>query len=527
MDLQEIKKISEELQSKLEKVLVSADPSLVILVKSLTMMLNALLSMMVAKEQQNEALIEQVSTLTKTILELQETIKDLKRQLGQNSQNSSKPPSTDGYKKPKPRSLREKTERKAGGQKGHKGAHMEIPHYPDKIVTHVPEKCKNCPLLERCKNNGRSFSCSEKRYEVNVEIKTIVTEHQLLRVRKCLCGEAPKGVKGEFPANLTGYVQYGDSFSVIATILNTFGAVSYNRIATIINNLTGLHLSEGTLTSMVSRCSSKLEVALNTIKEKLQGSKIVHFDETGVRVNGKLFWVHNSSTDKYTNLTINRKRGFEGIEDNGVLPNFKGIAIHDFWSAYYKFENARHGACDVHILRELNGVIDNEEKQTWASKFKDYLTKWLRNKKEFQESKIEKFPKEKIDEFENEYDEIIRLAEQEFPEIEPSSKKKRGRIKQGKVRSLIMRLKTYKDAVSYYIRDFDVPFDNNQAERDVRNVKTKSKIAGSFRSEKGAKDYLRIISYINTAKKHGIDAYKALSAAFAGNADIIFGQGSE
>ena len=148
MDLQEIKKISEELQSKLEKVLVSADPSLVILVKSLTMMLNTLLSMMVAKEQQNEALIEQVSTLTKTILELQETIKDLKRQLGQNSQNSSKPPSTDGYKKPKPRSLREKTERKAGGQKGHKGAHMEIPHDPDKVVTHVPEKCKNCPLLD-------------------------------------------------------------------------------------------------------------------------------------------------------------------------------------------------------------------------------------------------------------------------------------------------------------------------------------------------------------------------------------------
>lgn len=522
MDLQDIKNDSEELQAELDKALVSADPSVVVLVKSLSIVLNNLISMISEKDKQNAALIEQVSTLTTTIIELQEIIKELKRQLGQNSHNSSKPPSSDGYKKPKPRSLKEKNGRKPGGQKGHQGAHMEIPHEADEVIAHVPEKCKSCPFLEKCKSDEKAFTCSEKRYEVNVQVKTIVTEHQILKVKNCQSGELTKGVKGTFPNNLTAYVQYGNSFSVLGTILNTYGAVSYNRIAAMIKNLTGVSLSEGTLATMISKCSAKLEESFKKIKEKLHGNKIVHFDETGVRVDGKLNWVHNSSSEKYTYLTINAKRGYDGIEDNGVISNFKGIAIHDFWPAYYRFEDVKHGACDVHILRELNSVIDNEEKQTWASKFKGFLLKWLGIKKEAQEQKMTEISQEKIKEYEREYDEIIQIAEQEFPENEPPTERKRGRIKKGKVRSLIERLKTYKDAISYFIHDFDVPFDNNQAERDVRNVKIKSKIIGCFRSVEGAVNYLKIMSYISTAKKNDINAFDALSAAFAGNADIIF-----
>ena len=154
--------------------------------------------------------------------------------------------------------------------------------------------------------------------------------------------------------------------------------------------------------------------------------------------------------------------------DNGVLPEFQGIAVHDCWSSYFKYMNAEHAICCVHLLRELNGIIENEKNQTWATKFKEFLLKWLKIKKETKENKekLEDLP-EKIKNYENEYDEIIKIAEKEFPIVENPTTKTRGRKKKGKVRALIYRLKKHKNAVSFFIRDLNVPFDNNQAERDV------------------------------------------------------------
>lgn len=206
---------------------------------------------------------------------------------------------------------------------------MEIPHEADEVITLVPNKCKNCPLLEQCQKNEKTFTWSEKRYEVNVVIKTIVTEPQKIKVKNSLCNESPKGIIGEFTSNLRTYVQYGDSFSVLARMLNTFVAVSYNRIATIINSLTGVNFSEGTLTSMVSRCSKKLEIVHNQIKVNSKGIKYYILMKQ-VWAEGKLDWVHNSSSDIYTYLTINWKRGLNGIQANGVLTDFKGVAIQDF-----------------------------------------------------------------------------------------------------------------------------------------------------------------------------------------------------
>ena len=265
MEIQEIQNTLDELEIELKKVLVDASPSTAFVLRAQNLMIKNLIPMILDLRQQNEAMQKQNETLISTIKDLQETIKELQCKLGKDSHNSSKPSSSNPFKKQK--SLREKTGRKQGGQKGHSGSHMRIPHEPDNVVLHVPEKCKTCPFITQCVQSKNAFSGGERRYEVNVEVNTIVTEHQVLEVKECNCG-CLKGTKGEFPIGLKAYVQYGNSFAILATMLSTYGAVSYKRIATMIRNITGVSLSEGTLTSMVERCSKKIDGALHILVPK-------------------------------------------------------------------------------------------------------------------------------------------------------------------------------------------------------------------------------------------------------------------
>ena len=466
-----------------------------------------------------QTLTESNAALNETIKELQETIRELQRQLNQNSQNSSKPPSSDGFNKPNPKSLRQKSGKKQGGQKGHPGSHMSIPHEPDEYSRHLPKKCLSCPHLNECVMNGNVFTCGEKRYEVNAVITTRVTEHQSIHVDSCPCtGES---LAGEFPEGIRAYVQYGDSVSVLAGLLSTYGAVSTMRIHVLLGSLLGVSLSTGTITSMVKKCAKKVGSTLETIKSMLIGAKVANFDETGTDVSGKTIWVHNSSTPGLTYQTINAKRGQTGMENNGVLTEFIGIAVHDCWSPYWKYGGVTHAVCNAHLLRELTGVEQYSPEHKWAPAFKALP----RSMKRARDKAVIKGKTELsyyyLHKFDTEYDRLMKLADEECPLPPDPPQKKKGRKKKGKERSLIERLVALKASVCLFIRNFDVPFDNNQAERDVRNVKTKTKVSGCFRTESGAQDYLDIMSYISTGRKHGVSAYEALTAAFAGNAEIV------
>lgn len=464
-------------------------------------------------------LTESNAALNETIKQLQEIIKELQRQLNQNSQNSSKPPSSDGFKKPKPQSLRQKSDKKQGGQKGHPGKHMSIPHAPDEIQTHLPKKCLACPHLNECILNGKVFTCGEKRYEVNAVITTKVTEHQSIRAESCPCsGEA---LSGEFPEGIRAYVQYGDSVSVLAGLLSTYGAVSTMRIHVLLGSLLGVSLSTGTINSMVSRCAQKVGGVLETIKSMLIGADVGNFDETGTDVNGKTIWVHNSSTPDLTYQTINKKRGQPGMEDNGVLPDFKGTAVHDCWSPYWKYTGIRHAVCNAHLLRELTGVEQYSPEHQWAPEFKTLLRTMKRIRDKAAAKGKTQLSYYYLHKFDLEYDRIMKKADEECPPPPDQHPNTKGRKKKGKERALIERLIKRKASVCLFTKDFRVPFDNNQAERDVRNVKTKTKVAGCFRTETGAQDYLDVMSYISTGRKHGVSAYEALTAAFAGNAEIV------
>lgn len=514
MDLSDFQSKFQEITKSLSKAKVSAEIRVMIdtLIMQNAMMLNVY-------EQQSK----DINSLQDTISSLQATIKELQRQLGLNSQNSSKPPSTDGFKKPRTKSLRQSSGKKVGGQKAHKGSCQKIPHEPDEVKQHYPDKCLTCPHLSECKSRGSVFQCGQSRFVIDAKIETIVTEHQAMEVAHCPCSN--EKLSATFPSDVKAYTQYGSTISVLATIFNTFGAVSTNRIQTIFKNLLDVTISEATILSMIDKGASLVTDTVKQIKAHIEtNSDIAHADETGLNVNSQKYWVHTASTDKYTYLILHKRRGLEGVKANGAIVDYKGVVVHDCWGPYFKLDNIKHSVCCAHILRELNGVIDAEESHVWAKRFKHLLLNMKKSKEQALDSNKTELDESLLKLLLKEYDEILDYADIEFPSPKKVEGKGRGRTKKGKTRSLIERLRKLKDEVCRFVQDFTVPFDNNLAERDLRNIKTKIKVSGCFRTTEGAENYLKIMSYIGTAKKNGINAVKALKAAFDGTPDIIFGQ---
>ena len=468
---------------------------------------------------QIDFLTKQNSTLTATIAELNQTIKELKEQLNKNSKNSSKPPSSDGLKKPavkKNRSLRESSGKKQGAQQGHNGVHLSVISNPDHTMEHMHFDCNGCPYREKCLDKA---CIKETRHEIDAVVTVDVTAHNLIEVRECpLHG----GVKtGSFPKNIKATVQYGKNLQAMVVAFNTVGAVSINRTHEILSSVFNIPLATGTIKNMVTRCAESLKDTYEQIRLKMITLGLIHCDETGSRVDGKTCWVHVASDQNYTYLTINQKRGQAGMDAANVLPHANGIIMHDCWSSYWKYQNVTHAICCAHLLRELNGVIENHPEQTWAVRFKKLLLdmKKVRDKALLlDKDEVSYYHRHKFD---MEYDSIIKTAygENPFPE---TPAKKRGRKKKSKVLNLICRLYNYKESVCLFIKNLCVLFDDKQAERDPRMVNVKAKFSGCFQSEEGAQEYLMIMSYIESARKHEINAFTAIRKALNGNPDIIF-----
>ena len=470
--------------------------------------------------KQNEEQSARIAELSAEIASLNQTIKELKEQLNKNSKNSSKPPSSDGLKKPsvnKNKSLRESSGKKQGAQEGHDGVHLSVISDPDHIENHMHSDCTGCPHRAEC----LSKACiKETRHEIDTVVTVDVTAHNAIEVRECpLHG----GVKtGSFPENIKATVQYGKNLQAMVVAFNTVGAVSINRTHEILSSVFNIPLATGTIKNMVTRCAESLKDTYERIRLKMTILGLVHCDETGSRVDGKTCWVHVASDQDYTYLTISQKRGQIGMDAADVLPHVRGIIVHDCWGSYWKYQDVTHAICCAHLLRELNGVIENHPEQTWAVRFKKLLLdmKKVRDKALLsEEDEVSYYHRHK---FYKEYDAIIKTAYEENP-LPETPAKKRGRKKKSKVLNLICRLDNYKESVCLFLKNLCVPFDNNQAERDLRMVKVKTKVSGCFRSEEGAQEYLTIMSYIGCANKHHINSFTAIREALNGNPDIIFG----
>ncbi len=472
--------------------------------------------------QINQELRQTIQAMTITIASLQQTIQDLQDKLGTNSRNSSKPPSSDGYSKPDPKSSRKPSGKKQGAQKGHKGTSLysitkDLP--ADHVVQHCPDRCLRCPRFAEC---CKKAVVQETRRVLDIEIRRNVIDHQVMLMPACTY--SVKSLCGEFPKNVTACCQYGDKLKTLATALNVVASVPLRTITEIIRGITALPITEGAVLGFVKQGADRVTTAVDRIWEQLIEEKYIHFDETGMRVNGKLNWTHVSCTGSLTYYEGHAKRGSDAMGDIGILPLCSATAIHDCWAPYWKdSSNVRHALCCAHLLRELQWVNDHGNKQTWASRFQQLLLKTHRAVEDASAKGLHALSAKELQAFEMEYDQLLAIGYGENPIKLISGK--RGRPKRGKIRCLLDRLKKYKASVCLFAKDFNVAFTNNQAERDLRGLKTKIKVIGGFRAQDSMQDYLKLKSYLSTGIKHGHSAFEALMEAFTGDPECIFEAG--
>ena len=455
-----------------------------------------------------ESLRQQVQELRETVAQQATVIQALRDQLAKNSRNSSKPPSSDGLKKPRTRSLRRKTGRRSGGQKGHKGHTLRMVEQPDHVQVHEAPICPQCATdLQFVESCGH-----EKRQVFDVPpVRIEVTEH---RAEIKLCPECGDRVKGSFPADVTQPVQYGPRLKAQAAYLNNYQLIPLARTCELLGDFYGHTPAEAFVldanAALVGQASSSLAI----IKQQLIGADVAHFDESGLRVEGKLNWLHVASTNDLTYYGVHAKRGQVGMRAIGILPEFEGKAVHDHWKSYFTFDNCQHTLCNAHHLRELQFVVDQYE-QPWAQEMAQLL---LDIKGEVDEIPLDQMslPAGRLAYFEQRYDELIAQGLKANPPPADPPPKKRGRRKQSPPKNLLDRLQGYKPQALAFMYDFRVPFDNNLAERDVRMVKIKQKVSGTFRTRSGAETFCAIRSYISTVRKHGQSVIDAIHNALIG-----------
>jgi len=456
-----------------------------------------------------EVLLTRMQQLETLVQEQAATIQALQDQLAKNSGNSGQPPSSDGLKKPRTRSLRQKTGRKPGGQKGHQGHTLKMRDDPDYVEAHPLARCPKC----QTDLSGVPPSGYARRQVFDVPpVRIEVTEH---RAEIKECPHCQTTVQAAFPSEVSQPVQYGSRLKAQASYLNTYHFIPHARTSELLGDFYGHTPAPALVKEANQAVEAGSEPALTAIYDQLIQTKVAHFDESGLRVAGNTQWLHVASTEELTYYAVHPKRGQTAMTDIGILPNFSGRAVHDHWQSYQTFDNCDHAYCNAHHLRELQFVTDQYQ-QPWAEQMAQLL---LDIKAEVAQTALvaETLPPERITHFEQRYDHILQQGFLANPPPVSPPPKQRGRTKQSPPKNLLDRLDKHKPETLAFMYDFRVPFDNNLAERDVRMVKVKQKVSGSFRTEQGAKTFCAIRSYISTARKQGGNVIDTIQNALNGN----------
>jgi transposase len=467
----------------------------------------ALVETLLATVARQQVLIEQQQAAR---TQLSARVAQLEHQLATQSHNSSTPPSSDGLGK-KTKSRREKSGKKPGGQPGHPGQTLRMVAQPAHTVRHDPERCPDCgePLADVPATDV------EARQVFDVVLSPLeVTEHQVGTKACPQCGCASRGA---FPVGVTQSVQYGPHLLSLLVYLVVFQLLPLKRTRELIADLFGAAIGGGTLRGAVERCFVGLADTAPQIQEAIRQAKCAGFDETGVRIDGKLHWWHTASTPELTHYSVHPKRGREGMEAGGILPAFGGRAVHDAWGSYFGY-GCDHALCNAHHLRELTYLVEREQ-QEWAQEMIDLLVRAYRQVEGARAAGAPGLDARSVAVIEAEYRRIVAAGEQANPPAAGPSPAgpKRGRPAQSKARNLLGRLSRYERETLAFVYDFEVPFDNNQAERDLRMMKVQQKISGGFRSAEGAHCFGRIRGYLATMRKQEQPMLAAIQNVFRGH----------
>ncbi|MGH3469833.1 MAG: IS66 family transposase [Thermocrispum sp.] len=456
-----------------------------------------------------EQLLVLLAERDRVIEQLSARVAELEARLGKDSQNSSKPPSSDAFVKPPPRSLRKKTGRKPGKQPGDRGSRLEPRPDPNEVVAHPPACCGACG-----QDLGAAPVVGQRVRQVFdlPPIQLRVVEHRVQR-RRCCCGSI---TEGEFPAEASAPTCYGPGVAALGTYLLGRQHLPVERAAELMGDLFGARVSTGWLSALLPAAQSQLAGFLAAIRERLRGAPVAHFDETGGRVGAKLGWIHVAATGRYTLYHLASGRGKASIDAGGVLPDFTGVAVHDGLTSYRRYD-VEHALCGAHHLRELVGMAEATG-QDWPTKLADLLTEIHTNVETAKAEGHGALSGSRLAGYRRRYRSLIAEGKQLNPP--PPRTGKRGRPKLGPAGSLLRRLDEYQDDALRFAYDFAIAFDNNQAERDVRMVKLQQKISGGWRSEQGATAFLDVRSYLSTARKHDQSAIEVLRQLFTDTAWI-------
>lgn len=442
------------------------------------------------------------------IAELSQRVKILEDQVAKQSRNSSKPPSSDGLSKPKTRSLRRSEGRKPGGQEGHQGHTLEMKAEPDHIEIH---SLGHCPA---CATDLSAIAVNDHMRRQVFDIPPVqleVTEHQA-EIKHC--PGCRRQVRADFPSDVTQPVQYGSRIKAQASYLNSYQLIPIARTCELLEDFYGHSPTWSFVSTANQAVETGIAPALAEIQRQLLQAKVVNFDETGLRAVGQLYWLHSASTDLLTWFGLHLKRGQEAMRDLGILPLFGGWAVHDHWASYLTFVQCQHAFCNAHHLRELQFVTDQYQ-QPWADEMARLLCDIKAEVAETAESAPALSPA-RLAHYAAEYDAILQRGFASNPPPQNPPPIKRGRPKQSPPKNLLDRLEKHKPGVLAFMYDFDIPFDNNLAERDIRMVKVKQKISGAFRTQDGAQTFCAIRSYISTVRKQGGNVITALHDALIG-----------
>ena len=456
-----------------------------------------------------ERLLAQQAEMVQQVQILTARVQELEARLNTDSHNSHKPPSSDGLTKlPRRRSRRQRSGKVAGGQVGHPGVTLLQVAKPDQVVPHAPQACPACGA----RLDAGSLETKERRQVFELPpSRPVVIEHQVLQGR---CPHCQRVSAGEFPPDVTQPVQYGPGVKALAVYLQEYQHLPFARLQEFFRDVLQLPLSAGTLAQARETCATHLESTVNAIKQAVRQAAVVNFDETGIRIAGKTQWLHVASTPDLTYYAVQAKRGQTAMNAIGILPAFTGTAVHDALHAYLTYA-CQHGLCNAHLLRDLTAAGEATD-QTWPKQISELLLVIKAAVEQAQTAGQVQLTPQCANDFIERYQHLIEPALQANP-APPPVRGRQGRQRQGPLRNLLLRLKIHQTAVLAFMSDFQVPFDNNLAERDLRMAKVRQKIAGGFRSWRGAEIFAILRGYISTIRKQHQNVLAALNRVFAGN----------
>lgn len=460
-------------------------------------------------EQLNALADSQPRTLVPIVLDTQARLQALEARVAQNSNNSSKPPSSDGYTKPAPKSLRKKSGLRPGGQSGHPGNTLPPSDKPDFIVVH---RLKLCPCGCGANLRRQRVLRHDKRQVFDLPPKMLlVTEH---RVEVKLCPNTGLEVSAAFPVGVNAPTQYGQRFSACMVYFRVQQLIPLERISQMCRDIFGQPVSEATVQAAVAATYHALTGFEAKVVDLIVQALIAHADETGLRVAGSLHWLHVVSTKTLTWYGVHKKRGSDAIKHFALLPRFTGRLIHDCFSAYFDL-NCIHGLCNAHLLRELT-FLHEVLHQKWAKRMLDLLMRMHRSVVVCK-ARAGPLVAPQLAAWTRKYQAVLREGFAENPELQPQpGPRRRGRPKHTKAQNLLLRLQHHELSVLAFLHDSRVPFTNNLAEQDLRMMKVQQKISGAFRTLDGARTFVRIRSYLSTARKNNRDVFQDIVAALAG-----------